>query len=50
MARTLGSPRDGWRADLTLAGLAIMLGLLPYVILDYVFDKSNHNLTAAVIT
>ena len=35
---------------MTLAGLAIMLGLLPYVILDYVFDRSNNNLTAAVIT
>jgi signal transduction histidine kinase len=50
MVKSLGSPRDGWRVDVTLAGLAIMLGLLPYVILDYVFDRSNNNLTAAVIT
>ncbi len=50
MVRSLGTGRDDWRVDVTLAGLAIMLGLLPYVILDYVFDRSNNNLPAAVIT
>ncbi len=50
LVRSFGSPQDDWRVDVTLAGLAIMLGLLPYVILDYVFDRSNNNLTAAVIT
>lgn len=48
--RALGATQDDWRADVTLAGLAIMLGLLPYVILDYVFDTANTNLTAASIT
>ncbi len=48
--RALEATRDDWRADVTLAGLAIMLGLLPYVILDYAFDTSNTNLTAAAIT
>lgn len=48
--RAAVSATDDWRVDLMLAGLAVMLGLLPYTILDYVFDSSNTNLTAAVIT
>lgn len=49
-ARALGAARDDWRIDVVLAGLAMLLGLLPYVILDYVFDRANTDLPAAVIT
>jgi signal transduction histidine kinase len=41
---------DDWRADSLGAGLAIVFGLVPYVILDLLFDHSQTNLTAAAVT
>lgn len=48
--RSLGATHDDWRVDILLAGLAIVLGLIPYVILDQVYDASQTNLPVAAVT
>jgi signal transduction histidine kinase len=48
--RAFKASNDDWRADFLGAGLAIVLGLVPYVILDLLFDHSQTNLTAAAAT
>ena len=49
-ARALKDANDDWRVDLVLAGVALLLGLLPYVILDHLFDRAQTNLAAATMT
>ena len=48
--RALKDANDDWRVDLVLAGVALLLGLLPYVILDHLFDPSQTSLAAATVT
>jgi signal transduction histidine kinase len=48
--RAYTDDNDDWRVDLVLAGLFMFLGLLPYVILDHLFDHSNTNLAVATVT
>src|SRR5665647_2203765 len=48
--RSFKDANDDWRVDVVLAGLAIVFGLVPYVILDHLFDHAQTNLTAATVT
>jgi len=48
--RSFKDANDDWRVDVVLAGLAIVFGLVPYVILDHLFDHAQTNLTAAAAT
>jgi signal transduction histidine kinase len=48
--RSFKDANDDWRVDVVLAGLAIVFGLVPYVILDHLFDPAQTNLTAATVT
>src|SRR5450756_3076324 len=48
--RSFKDANDDWRVDVVLAGLAIVCGLVPYVILDHLFDPAQTNLTAATVT
>ena len=48
--RAFKAANDGWRVDLALAGAALLLGLLPYVILDHLFDHAQTDLAAATVT
>ena len=48
--RSFKDANDDWRVDVVLAGLAIVFGLVPYVILDRLFDHAQTNLTAAAVT
>ena len=53
MVQTVRSFKDAnsdWRGDLVLAGLAIVFGLVPYVILDDLFDHAQTNLAVATVT
>jgi signal transduction histidine kinase len=48
--RSFKDAHDDWRVDVVLAGLAIVFGLVPYVILDHLFDHAQTNLAAAATT
>lgn len=48
--RSFKDANDDWRVDVVLAGLAIVFGLVPYVILDRLFDHAQTNLTAGAVT
>jgi len=48
--RSFKDANDDWRVDVVLAGLAIVFGLVPYLILDRLFDHAQTNLTAAAVT
>jgi signal transduction histidine kinase len=48
--RAYRDANDGWRVDLVVAGLAIALLLVPYVILDDLFDTVGTNLPLAAAT
>jgi signal transduction histidine kinase len=48
--RSFKDANDDWRVDVVLAGLAIVFGLVPYVILDHLFDHAQTNLAAAAAT
>jgi signal transduction histidine kinase len=41
---------DDWRVDLVLAGVFLFVGLVPYVILDHLFDRANTDLAVATAT
>jgi signal transduction histidine kinase len=48
--RSFKDANDDWQVDVVLAGLAIVFGLVPYVILDHLFDHAQTNLAAAAAT
>lgn len=48
--RTFRDAHDDWRVDLILAGASIALLLVPYVILDDLFDTMGTNLPLAAAT
>ncbi|HEY5483693.1 MAG TPA: histidine kinase [Propionibacteriaceae bacterium] len=48
--RSFKDANSDWRGDLVLAGLAIVFGLVPYVILDDLFDHAQTNLAVATVT
>src|SRR5450759_654411 len=48
--RSFKDANDDWRVDVVLAGLAIVFGLVPYVILDHLFDHAQTNLATATAT
>ena len=48
--RAYKDANDDWRVDLVLAGVFVFLGLLPYVVLDHIFDHSDHALAVAAVT
>jgi len=48
--RTFRDAHDDWRVDLILAGASIALLLVPYVILDDLFDTAGTNLPLAAST
>ncbi|MHB1010042.1 MAG: sensor histidine kinase [Propionibacteriaceae bacterium] len=48
--RAYTDANDDWRVDLLLAGVFVALGLIPYVVLDSLFNHLQRNLTVAVVT
>ena len=48
--RSFANAHDGWGVDLVLAGLAVVLLLVPYAILDQLYDYANTSLPLAVVT
>ncbi len=48
--RVFKDANDDWRVDPVLAGLAVVLLLVPYVILDNLFDSAQTNLPVATAT
>ncbi len=48
--RAYKEANDDWRVDLVLAGVFLFLGLVPYVILDHLFDHANAGLAVATVT
>ncbi len=48
--RSFRDAHDGWRVDLALAVLAVVLLLVPYVVLDHLYDHANRALPVAAAT
>jgi signal transduction histidine kinase len=48
--RAYREANDDWRVDLVLAGAFLLLGLVPYAILDLIFDHLQTNLPVAILT
>ncbi|MBI4899487.1 MAG: sensor histidine kinase [Actinobacteria bacterium] len=48
--RAYREANDDWRVDLVLAAAFLLLGLVPYAILDPIFDHLQTNLPVAIVT
>jgi len=48
--RAYKDANDDWRVDLVLAGVFLFLGLVPYVILDHLFNHADTDLPMATVT
>jgi len=48
--RAYREANESWRVDVVLAGAFLFLGLVPYVILESLFDRANTDLAVATTT